>query len=216
MKRDHLLQAAVLCGLAALGLSLYVGWHGAPLSGDLWLTAQIQRVGQLERNAGLINRAPMLLWYVFSAASLLVAFGGRLGQRARAVPSRQEALSAMALGIVLVFGDQLLKEILRSPRPSVDLGVRVDQAFPGYGFPSGHVYSDMLLYGLLAAIAPAWLPGWLVLPARALAVAIILLAGPARVVVGAHWPSDTLGGYLWGSAALCLSLWFGRWVARRG
>jgi membrane-associated phospholipid phosphatase len=35
---------------------------------------------------------------------------------------------------------------------------------------------------------------------------VIMLMGPARVYVGAHWPSDVLGGYLWGSLLLLLVL----------
>ena len=216
MSRDDLLKPTVFCGLAALGLSLYVAWHGIPLPGDLWLTDTDPGVGRLDRNAWLINAAPTLLWYlgpVARSADGAWADGSACGYAP--CPPDRKSLSADALALVLTFGDQLLKEILRSPRPSINFGVRVDETFSGYGFPSGHVYSDVLLYGLLAVMAPAWLPGWLVMPARALAVAMILLAGPARVVVGAHWPSDTLGGYLWGGAALSLSLWFGRWVARR-
>ena len=215
IRRDDLLKVAVFCGLAAIGLSLYVGWHGSPLPGDVAVTEWIQGIGQLDRNAGLINAAPGLLWFVVPVAALSLAFGRRAGLRLPALPMRREALSSVALAALLVLGDRLIKEILRSPRPGISFGVHVEGTFSGYGFPSGHVYSDVLLYGLLAAIAPAWLPRMLVLPARVVALAVILLAGPARVVVGAHWPSDTIGGYLWGGAALSVSLWFGRWVARR-
>ena len=216
MRRNELIRAAAVLALAGLALLLYVKWYGgAPLPGDLRVTREVQGWGGLERNAKYINAAADALWVVIPGVALLVAFRSRLGWRTAKLPSRVEALSALAAAVVLRLGNGLMKSIVESPRPSVDLGVRVDDIFHGYGFPSGHVYSDTLCYGVIAALAPAWLPPPLVLPARILAIAIIVLAGPARIVVGAHWPSDTLGGYLFGAAAACLALWFGRYVAKR-
>jgi undecaprenyl-diphosphatase len=113
------------------------------------------------------------------------------------------------------FGDSLLKEIVRSPRPVAGVHVHVDGFSNGFGFPSGHVYSDVLIYGVLAVMATSYLSPRLASVARVLVVALIVLSGPARVAVGAHWPSDTIGGYLWGGAALCAAVWFGRWVSQR-
>lgn len=217
MRRRELIRAGAVLGLTGLALLFFVAWYGgAPLPGDLRITREVQGWSGLERNADYVNGAAGALWFVIPVVALLVAFGRKLGWRTANVPSRVEALSALAAAVVLRLGNGLMKSIVESPRPSVDLGVRVDQVFHGYGFPSGHVYSDTLCYGVIAAIAPAWLPAPLVLPARIVCLAIIVVAGPARIVVGAHWPSDTLGGYLFGAAAACLALWFGRYVAKRG
>lgn len=215
MTREGLVRLGILLALAAAGLSVAVEMHGTPLPGDVELTRRIQRLGELDRNAGWINAAPSFLWIAAIGAALLAAFGRRVGWRPARPGAAREFLSALAVAVVLVLGDRLLKEIFRSPRPVSAFGVSIQGTFEGYGFPSGHVYSDVLMYGLLAVMAPAWLPRRAVFPVRAVMAGIIVLAGPARVVVGAHWPSDTLGGYLWGGAALCLALWFGRWVARR-
>ena len=82
--------------------------------------------------------------------------------------------------------------------------------FDGYGFPSGHVYGDVLIFGVLAVIAPVVFGRTAGAAARVLCLAVIVLAGPARMVIGAHWPSDVLGGYLWGATALCLAVIGGR------
>jgi len=98
----------------------------------------------------------------------------------------------------------LTKRIVASPRPTTDL-VQVIQIANGSGFPSGHAFSATLLYGAL----------WLVLPSivlnqaacrlmRAIAVLAALGIYWSRIRLGAHWPSDVLGGILWGMIALSL------------
>jgi len=69
-------------------------------------------------------------------------------------------------------------------------------------FPSGHVVGAVLLYGFLFILAREirFAPArWLL---RAGAAAIILLAGVARVWLGAHWVGDVLAGYALGGLAL--------------
>jgi len=46
-------------------------------------------------------------------------------------------------------------------------------------------------------------------------LALILLTGYGRILVGAHWPSDVLGGYLWGGLLLLLALRITGRVAER-
>jgi membrane-associated phospholipid phosphatase len=214
ISRDDLLKAAPVLALAGLALTILVDWQGVPLPGDLWTIRHIQDAGHLRKNAYLINAAHDWLWAPVAGSIALILLRGRLWRTAL-VPSRREGLSAFAAAVVLWRGDAVLKAIVESPRPYVAAGVSIDGHFGGYGYPSGHVYNDVLFYGLIAVLVPGYLPGRMVLPVRALALAIIVCSGPARIAVGAHWPSDTVGGYLWGGVALCLAVWFGRWVAQR-
>jgi membrane-associated phospholipid phosphatase len=215
MRRNEILKLGAIIGIVALGLTLWVGYEQAPIAGDVSLTKRIQDISQLQRNEGFINALNVWLWAFLGGAVLLALFRHRIGGRRPRHAQQREALAAFAAGVVLLYGSQVLKELVQSPRPVAEFGVRVDHLRGSYGFPSGHVYGDVLIYGLLAVMAPAYVAPRLVPVVRVLCLAVILLAGPARIVIGAHWPSDTVGGYLWGSAALCLAVWFGRWVSQR-
>jgi membrane-associated phospholipid phosphatase len=96
------------------------------------------------------------------------------------------------------------KLIVASPRPTAPL-VTVVEVASGNGFPSGHAFGATLVYGAV----------WIVLPAvvrqpvacrllRGAAVVIALGICWSRIRLGAHWPSDVLGGILWGLALLAL------------
>lgn len=207
-----LIRLAAALGLAALALTLAVRIHPAPLPGDIWLTHRIQSRQAFEGVAGLVNTAGNWYWQwpAVALAALLTAARPRAGARAR-----RTALAAFAAAAAIRFWDDLLKVAVQSPRPTTALGVRVDHLRDSYGFPSGHVYSDVLLYGAIAVFATSFAGRRAAAAIRVVALAIILLAGLARVYAGAHWPSDTIGGYLWGAAALCLVVAFGNWAARR-
>jgi membrane-associated phospholipid phosphatase len=88
-----------------------------------------------------------------------------------------------------------LKSLLAQPRPfELVPGINLVQE-TGYGLPSGHAQSAVLLWGLLTH---AGRKRWLWAPASAL----MLLIGFSRVYLGVHFPTDVLAGWLIGAVLL--------------
>lgn len=98
----------------------------------------------------------------------------------------------------------MLKLLVHRPRPSGDL-VAIWTDTSGMGFPSGHAATATILFGLLYYLAPALAP-WktATLIVRFFSLMMIGLIGVSRVYLGAHWPSDVLGGFLVGGIILSL------------
>jgi undecaprenyl-diphosphatase len=113
------------------------------------------------------------------------------------------------LGSVL---DNLLKESFARHRPAANL-VHVLSQPSDFSFPSGHaVFYTWLCFMFAFALAPR-------VPRRArpalwaLAALIVAVACLGRVWVGAHWPSDVIGGFLLGLGWSAFVLWLPeRWL----
>ncbi|HET7636979.1 MAG TPA: phosphatase PAP2 family protein [Candidatus Limnocylindria bacterium] len=110
--------------------------------------------------------------------------------------------AAATIGIAsLVNGG--VKRIVERTRPDLLLPIVVE---PGYSFPSGHSALSMVAYGIVAVLFTAHteLPRWLRAAGVIAAAAVILTVGASRVYVGAHYPSDVLGGWLLGGTIVIL------------
>lgn len=122
------------------------------------------------------------------------------------------ALSVIGGGLL----NALLKALIHRPRPVNSL-VTVSTALGTQSFPSGHVTFYVCFSGFLFFVAYALLPARTYRRYLALILAAlpVLLVGVSRIYLGAHWASDTLGAYLFGSVWLAFSLeMYRRWKAR--
>jgi membrane-associated phospholipid phosphatase len=105
------------------------------------------------------------------------------------------------LAMLLLFSvwlNSVVKELVNQPRPfEFDPAVRMIFPATGGGLPSGHTQNTVVLWGYLAwAFRRRWL--------TVLAVVLMVLAPLSRLYLGAHFPTDLLGGYLLGAVLLWL------------
>ncbi len=184
---------------AALWLFLLAGF--AVLSGfaaaydrfpaDVWLAHRLQEIDA----AGFLRAVDWAEdladtpWYV------VVWLGGIAALFAAARRWESGLLLASVLTRLLNSG---VKELVDRPRPSPDL-VMVSGHHSYPAFPSGHADGAIVLYGLLFYFITLYVPQPVLrLLGQAACLWVILFTGMERVYVGAHWPSDALGGFYLG------------------
>ncbi len=93
-----------------------------------------------------------------------------------------------------------LKVLVARPRPPdffmdpADFLSSVNQ----YSFPSGHVLFFVVFFGFVTYLAWIHQTGLSRLMVIAACGALVMLIGPSRIYLGAHWASDVMGSYIIG------------------
>ncbi len=188
--------------IAGLGFAAHTEGR---LPGDVGVTLEVQE----KRPSDVLMRPAMVAvsmpgywpWAVILTASPIAFL---------ALTRRRRAALFLGATVIADLACQILKLIVERPRPQADL-VTVYQSLGGYSYPSGHVVHYVVFFGAVAYLA------WLRIQASTdprsrrllgglvgVCVALIVLVGPSRIYLGAHWPTDVLAGYLLGVACLAL------------
>jgi undecaprenyl-diphosphatase len=176
--------------------------------GDLWLAQGIQSISG-DFFSSIMQGVSTILesWssYVLVAVIAFLVWW-RAGWR--------EAVLILAGGI-LAATSAVFKAIINRPRPSEDLVVVFSQA-ENSSFPSGHSLFIFVVFGVLAYLTITRSQNVILRTSIFVATtAIILLVGISRIYLGAHWPSDVVGGFLTGGVFLTSLIWIDkRWIGR--
>ena len=104
--------------------------------------------------------------------------------------------SALAMGVTTLIAaltSDVMKYFFARVRP--DFVAQLDP-ITSPAFPSGHANNAAVVYILFIMLVPqARHPVW-----QLAAAAMILLTGISRIMLGVHWPTDVLGGWMLGAS----------------
>ena len=121
---------------------------------------------------------------------------------------------ATTSSVLLTF---VLKELVHRTRPFpvAQNATGLMQSINQYSYPSGHVLFFVVFFGFFAYLAWIHFAGRTRMIIIAICCALIVLIGPSRVFLGAHWASDVLGGYIIGALWLFLLILVYQWTVHR-
>ena len=109
------------------------------------------------------------------------------------IKNKKIGLSIFSNIVIITILNQLLKRILRRPRPTE---FRIVEE-TGYSFPSGHSMVSMAFYGYLIYLVYKYIKNKYIKWSLIVLLSILIcLIGISRIYLGVHYTSDVLGGFL--------------------
>ena len=133
-------------------------------------------------------------------------FGKYIGLNVLMVNVWNPMIKNIVLRLRPYFAKDYQVELLRKIDESADA---MDITAQGYSFPSGHSSNAVTVYGSLAAHEKKNRVFW------ALAIILPILVGFSRVFVGAHYPTDVLGGWILGIIVVLVVPWLRKTIKNR-
>lgn len=117
------------------------------------------------------------------------------------IKNKKIGLSIFSNIVIITILNQLLKRILRRPRPTE---FRIVEE-TGYSFPSGHSITSMVFYGYLVYLTYKYINNKKIkIPLIIFLILLIPTIGLSRIYLGVHYASDVLCGFLLGTIYLIL------------
>ena len=182
-----------------LTLAIFLlAWSYATFPGDQEALERVQdnQTGWLDAAASGVTR---LGWMPVSIVLMVVTVVALFAMR-RWADALVVALSGIPIGVGL-----LLKDVVGRARPEYFLTQSMPDSF---SFPSGHSLFAMLFGGLLIVLVEELPVSTPIRRSLQTVLALLILGvGVSRVYLGVHWPSDVVGGYLFGIVALLVLVW---------
>jgi len=125
---------------------------------------------------------------------------------------RVDALIVL-ISIIPTLAGFFLKEAVGRTRPDFFL---IGPEPGSSSFPSGHAVFAMIFGGLIIHLVEQSMAPARIRRSIQVGVGLLILAvGPSRVYLGVHWPSDVLGGYLFGATVLVGLVWLRKRLVMR-
>jgi membrane-associated phospholipid phosphatase len=190
---------SLVTGVLFAILAVAVAVHPAPFFFDRPIAVDVQSV-----NAGAVQPFNRFI----SAFEGFVGVGVGVAVIAITFVLRRPATLFVAFSALYVAIYTGINVVIARPRPT---GLpHTTPHITGYSFPSGHVAFFVWLGVVAIVLLARGLPRILFVVCWMLVAAVAVGAALSRIDVGAHWPSDVVGGLLVGVAWTSLSLSLGR------
>ncbi|MFD1612690.1 phosphatase PAP2 family protein [Sphingomonas tabacisoli] len=193
MTRELRAALVLFVAIMVLGFALKLG--GTPVF-DPW-ASRIAAAGRTESGFWLalsrIGKGEVVGVVALLSAALLAV-----------LKRRRDALIVVVTVACQMATNPLLKMLFSRARP--ELYTHLDQVLD-LSYPSGHSAQNACLYLLLALMVHNRI-GLIGIP-------LAFMVGLSRVVLGVHWPTDVLGGWMEGAAFALLGAHVSRRLASR-
>ncbi len=168
----------------------------------------------IQRDIQATNLGPLTL--TFPALTWLGGPGGLIMQAVVVVlvlVLNRHAWRLLLAGLAGGLWYLTIVNLVNRPRPLASQILRVTEHPGSTSFPSGHlIFITISAALLMLCLGHRYLPRWARPIGWVVVAAVVVAAGLDRISVGAHWPSDVLGGILIATSWLALVISV-RWIS---